>query len=275
MKGYPAAAALMALREMAGGSLSKKADLIAGTSIGGILASLAACDIPGDWTDFFTQDGPKIFKGRFFRHWPKYSGAAIEERLQNRFGNRTLKDCKTRLLVTALDRTNQVPFMFKSYDPSNLPQGTDTPLWQVCRATSSAQRYFPAFDLGGKFMWDGGNIANNPSVCAFFERRKLGLGDNLKILSIGCGEDNVPVVKWPQWIQDLLLTIGLQFDTSQDEVDYQLTQELGKNYRCIQPVFSGPVALDDASDYGLAWLRSAATIFVQKNQATIEWFLAD
>lgn len=276
MKGLPQAAALMELRRLAGGNLSKCVDLFAGTSIGAINSALASYDVPGDWTEFFTEHGPVIFRRSLWRHWPRYSAEGIEAALQRAFDGLTMSGCKSRLLVTALDRTNQQPFMFKTYDTRNLVLGGATPVWQACRASSSAQRYFPAFRYGGRFMWDGGNIANNPSACAFFERKKLGLDKGtLKILSLGCGDEKMPVVRWPQWVQDLMLTIGLQFDTSQDEVDYQMEQELGLNYRDLHPVFTGPVSLDDASPRALAWLKSAANFFVQQNRPVFEWFLSD
>jgi patatin-like phospholipase/acyl hydrolase len=276
MKGYPAAAALDEMRTLAGGLLHKHVDLFAGTSVGGILAGMAAAWTLGDCTDFFTKEGPNIFKPTWYRHWPKYPAGPIEDALQRIFAGRTLRDCRSKLLVTALNRTQQVPLMFKSYDASSLPEGVKTPLWKVGRATSAAQRYFPAFRLGTDYIWDGGNIANNPAVCAYAEACKLWPGERVKVLTLGCGEDNVPAPRWPQWVQDLVLTIGLQFNTSQDEVDYQMdqfTSSAGNCYRCLQPQFDRPVTLDGADAQSLAWLGAAATRFVAEHRMDFEWFL--
>lgn len=274
MKGLPAAAALDELQIMAAGKLADHVDLIAGTSIGGILAGLVSAALPGPYTSFFTQDGPAIFNPAWYRHWPLYPAGPIEAVLQRRFDCKALKDCKTKLLVPALNRTDQVPFMFKSYDTGNLLLDGATPLWQVGRATSAAQRYFPAFKLGNKYLWDGGNIANDPSVCAYADACKLWPGEQVKLLTIGCGQDDVPAPGWPQWVQDLALTIGLQFATGQEEVQYQMKQFLGDYYRVIQPTFAAPVKLDGADPSSLAYLVEAGRQFVNDQRPMLEWFLS-
>jgi len=272
MKGFPAAAVLDELRLLTNGKAT--VDLAAGTSIGGILSALYAAEVPGKLTDFFTQDGGKIFRKAWYRHWPLYPAAAIEEVLKRRFAGATLKDCKTRLLVTALDRKAQQPFFFKSHDTGNQVLDGATPLWQVGRATSAAQRYFPAFRHGQHILWDGGNIANNPAVCAYAEACKLWPGERVKVLVLGCGEDTVPAPRWPQWLQDLVLTIGLQFDTSQDEVDYQMRQFIGDDYKVLQPKFDRAVALDGADKASLQWLKGAAERMVIESRPVLDWFLA-
>jgi hypothetical protein len=274
MKGLPAAAVLDELRLLVNGHVSRHVDLIAGTSIGGILAGLVAAEVPGRLTDFFTEDGATIFRKSIFRHWPLYAAAPIEAVLKSRFAGATLKNCKTRLLVTALDRKAQQPFFFKSYDTGNQVLDGATPLWQVGRATSAAQRYFPAFKHGQHILWDGGNIANNPAVCAYAEACKLWPGERVKMLVLGCGEDVVPAPRWPQWLQDLVLTIGLQFDTSQEEVDYQMQQFIGDDYRVLQPTFDRPVALDGADTASLAWLKAASERMVIDSRPSLDWFLA-
>lgn len=272
MKGMPAAAVLDELRLLTGGGAAA-VDLVAGTSIGGILSGLYAAEVPGRLTDFFTQDGSVIFRKSIWRHWPLYPAAPIERVLQKRFAGATLKDCKTKLLVTSLDRRAQEPFMFKSYDTANQVLDGATPLWKVGRATSAAQRYFPAFHFNNRILWDGGNIANNPAVCAYAEACKLWPDEMVKVLVLGCGEDRVPAPAWPQWLQDLVLTIGLQFDTSQDEVDYQMKQFIGDNYRVLHPKFDRSVALDGANPASLAWLKAAADRMVTASRPTLEWFL--
>ena len=274
MKGLPAAAALDELRVLAGGKLTGSVDMIWGTSVGGILGALAASEAPGPLTEFFTDDGKKIFKSVWFRHWPKYPAKPIETALKLRLGDLTLNDCSIKLGVTALDRTNQAPFMFKSYDTRNLVVAGATPLWQVGRATSAAQRYFPAYRYGIKYLWDGGNIANNPAACALADARQIWKDEEIKMLVLGCGSDPIILPWWiPRWLQDLILTIGMQFSTGAEEVDYQMEAELGDMYRIIQPEFDGNAELDGALPADLARLEAAAKRMVTQAESTLKWFL--
>ena len=273
MKGMPAAAALDELNKLAGKPLFNVVDMFAGTSIGGIEVALES--IGKSATPFFSEDGPEIFKRRWNQIFPLYRALEIEHCLKKRFCGAALKDCKTRLLVTALDRKSQSPFLFKNYDTSNLVSHGATPLWQVCRATSAAQFYFPKYKLGNKVLWDGGNVANNPAMCAYADAVKLwGDKERIKMLALGCGSDPVKVPSWwPEWLQDIVLTLLMPFQTGAEDVDYQMSQILGNDYRSLQPKFPMPVALDSASPQLLSWDVAAAKSFVNTNRDNFKWFL--
>jgi hypothetical protein len=171
-------------------------DLISGTSIGGIMAGLLAVGIPAsEAAKFFTEDGPVIFRKTWWRRFgllaPRYSAETIEQVLQRRFGDLTLRDCKTKLLVTSLDVVSKKPYFFNNFTPGFI----NYKLWQVTRATSAAQTYFPPLKLGKMILWDGGNIANNPSLCALAHTSTF-QGDE-KMLSLGCGRTiDKPFKKW-------------------------------------------------------------------------------
>jgi patatin-like phospholipase/acyl hydrolase len=183
-----------------------------------------------------------------------------------------LKDCKTNLLVTSLDLISQEPYFFKSYD--------DTPnyfLWQVGRATSAAQTYFPGFELDGSILWDGGNCANNPAAYAVADAVKLWKGERLKVLSLGCGaaKANINPLRLINAgiVRAGLASVGLLFETGAEDTDYQLEQALGDDYMSLQPKFARNVALDDASEEGLSWLNEAAMGFVTDNGVEVYNFL--
>jgi uncharacterized protein len=164
-------------------------DLISGTSIGGILAALLATGHKAeDAKKFFFQDGPIIFRKRWWRSHgflaPRYPALPIERVLKRTFGDLTLKDCKTNLLVISINLLNQQPYFFNNF----MPGFSNFKLWQVCRATSAAQTYFPAFKLDDMIMWDGGCVANNPSLCALASASKLWGREEIKMLSLGCGK---------------------------------------------------------------------------------------
>lgn len=277
MRGLPEAALLADIERRTSKPIASLFDHISGTSIGGIVAALLAAGMSAsEAVSFFTEDGPKIFSKHWWRTFglfcPRYPAKAVEDVLRNRFGDLKLKDCKTNLLVTSLDLVSQEPYFFKSYEP--------TPnyfLWQVGRATSAAQTYFPGFRLEGKILWDGGNVANNPAVCAVADATNLWPGERLKVMSLGCGAAKANIN--PKSLINAgilragLASVALLFETGAEDTDYQLEQALGDDYMSLQPKFARDVALDDASPQGLAWLNEAAMRFVTDNGVEVYNFL--
>ena len=131
-------------------------DMVAGTSIGGILACLISTGVPAtDTTSFFTVNGPQIFGKVVPFGWggilrPRYNEKILEGVLKDKLRDpsrqlpATLHDCKVQLLVTAED-VNSVspPTLFQSGD------GYDNlELWKIGRATSAAQTYFKPMQIG-------------------------------------------------------------------------------------------------------------------------------
>ena len=285
MKGFPAALAAEELRTLAGGNLASKVDLVYGTSVGGIIAALVAGNVLGNWTDFFTQDGPKIFdKGmlgclNIGGTGSIYSGDKLDTALQGRFGKRSLRDCQTNLGITGFDAQSRKPFFTKSWNPVNLPLNVATPLWQPASWTARAPHYFEGFVLADNIIWDGGLVANNPAQCADTDVDKLfGRDADRKFLVLGCGAttptpDNVDVVD-PSLLAVVKLLTGMLFDAAAEDVDYQMTSDYGDNYRVVQPVFNRPVALDGADPQSLAWLNEAAVAMVAAHRADFDWFLS-
>ena len=280
MKGYLPCAMLVELERQAGRPVSEMFDMIAGTSIGGILACLFATGSTAtEAMKFFTSDGPVIFGSQqlmscngVFR--PRYAAGPLETCLQNRFGKLTLADCKAQLLVPAFDLVAYEPYFFKSGTAD-----TNYPLWQVARATSAAQTYFPAYDVGNHVFWDGGNVANNPAACAVAEAYKLWGDEQLCVLSIGCGTASSKVD--PQNIINAGIarigteTMGLLFDANDELPDYLLKQLLDEqHYFRAQPNPTVDLAIDGADPAALNQLQLEAQLFVQNSAGLIKSFLA-
>jgi patatin-like phospholipase/acyl hydrolase len=166
-------------------------DLVCGTSIGGILAAMLATGHSAeDMTKFFYNDGPVIFRKRWWRSYgfiaARYPAGPLERILKRTFGELTLADCKCNLLVISINLLNQKPYFFNNF----MPGFTNFKLWEVCRATSAAQSYFPAFKMGKMLMWDGGSVANSPSLCGLASASKLWGTEEVKMLSLGCGRSS-------------------------------------------------------------------------------------
>ena len=280
MKGYIPCSVLAELEYRAGDTCTNLFDMVAGTSIGGILACLISTGTNAtDALKFFTEDGPRIFgKQQFFSlggvFRPRYSGKMIDRCLQERFGKKTLSDCQKKLLVPTFDLKAYEPYFFKSHNTDK-----PYPLWQVARATSAAQTYFPAFKLDDKILWDGGNAANNPAVCALAEAVRIwGPQEEFKILSLSCGpiKSKLPA-KWlvnAGIVRVGMETIGLLFDANDELPDYILKQLMGNGYFRIEPKSSQSVSIDGADLVSLKSLKSQADTCIKDNSNTLNEFLS-
>jgi patatin-like phospholipase/acyl hydrolase len=118
---------LTRLERQAGRPLGQCFDLIAGTSVGGILAIGLALEVPADrMRDVFRVNGERIFSSRPRPRWgwldarrsllsPKYDGAELRRAITEMIGaGTTLADAKHRLLVPAVNMTKGSVQMFKT-----------------------------------------------------------------------------------------------------------------------------------------------------------------
>ncbi len=126
----------------------------------------------------YLNHGKEIFpknQGRLFSQifTDKYDSEPLERYLKKTFGNLSLKEAVVPLLLMTYDVANGRPFPLSSRDSH------DFLFWEAGRATSAAPTYFkPAylFDRQEETMQtliDGGLIANNPSLFAYVEAKKL------------------------------------------------------------------------------------------------------
>jgi len=252
-------------------------DFITGTSIGGIIAALLSVGKSAqECIQFFMDDAPIIFQKRWYHKGvfsSKYKAGIIEGILKGKFGNKTSKDCKTKLLIPAFNLTTEDPFFFKSYE------GKDFPLWAACRATSSAQIYFPAFEYDGEIYWDGGNEMNSPEAAAMADAIKLGIKrENIKILSIGCGDystnDNPRKYKNCGIIRNLIKTFEVLFSSGSECSDYLCKQILSNgNYLVISPKEKVKLSLDASKHSDFQKRHEIGIKWVKENFHEIEEFI--
>lgn len=160
------------------------ADLVAGTSTGGILALLMGADVSAlRAMDFYCSSGPRIFKQGFFRKLytggglvhTKYRDDDLAKYLRLSLGVGTMAGARTKVMVTSMSFMREA-VMVKSW----LPEWADLSFVDAGLMTSAAQTYFPQAEWQGKRYLDGGNIRNNPSVCAITEALKLWPGEKLR-----------------------------------------------------------------------------------------------
>jgi len=202
-RGLFTAQVLTELERQAGRPLAQCFDLIAGTSIGGIIALGLALERPAaEIRDLFSRRGASIFSSRpkpknwFFSRYdylrflckPKYTGEDLREAVEDVLGHNTLLgDAQHRVLVPTVNMTRGKVQMLKTPHHQNFVSDHRLRMVDVAMATSAAPTYFPLADLEDSRCVDGGIVANAPDLCALHEATHFlnQSRDDIRILSIG------------------------------------------------------------------------------------------
>ncbi|WP_315922115.1 CBASS cGAMP-activated phospholipase [Mesorhizobium sp. SP-1A] len=258
---------LARLEQEAGKPLHQCFDMIAGTSIGGIVAiGLAMGKSAESIRDEFLKHGEDIFPRKYWFKspyyflkmlWgPKYSAAPLRAVIENVVGKNTkLGQAKTRLLVPAVNMTKSQVQMFKTPHHPNLKVDQHRLAVDIALATSAAPTFFPMAKFDDSLFIDGGIVANAPDLCAIHEAveycgvehrdiRLLSVGTTTKKFSlpnsIGVNLGRIG------WIRKDRLPSTL-ISAQQQLVDFMLKHQLTDRYLRIDALPSE----DQTSDLGL------------------------
>ena len=236
-------------------------DMVAGSSTGGLIASVILCPDEKRKAKYSIQKGLELYSekgGDIFQisFWEKLinpfglfnekiSQEALEKNLNDFFGKLELKELIKPCLITSYDIENRRAKLFNSYDAH---LSTDNfYVKDLCRATSAAPTYFSPVQIKSMYgqvfsQIDGGMFANNPALCAYAEARKIPFAEVLKnhqkanypsandmmIVSIGTGiESKSYSFKKMQkagkigWVSPI---IDILMSANAETVDYQLSQ---------------------------------------------------
>uniref|UniRef100_A0A9I9DAL0 Patatin n=1 Tax=Cucumis melo TaxID=3656 RepID=A0A9I9DAL0_CUCME len=221
-------------------------DLIAGTGIGAILASMILADDGSGRPLFSARDAVSAISSRnseMFRvkfgsgicRRRRFSGRSMDGVLKELFKDISLKDTCKPLLVPCFDLKSSAPFVFSRADASESPS-FNFELWKVCRATAATPSSFKPFHLtsvDGKTSCtavDGGLVMNNPTAAAvthvLHNKRDFpsvnGVED-LLVLSLGNGSasgGNVKVRRNGECSTSVV--VGIVLDGVSDTVDQML-----------------------------------------------------
>ena len=205
LRGVYAVAILCKMQEELGLDFIKEFDLIAGTSTGAIIAAGLAIGVPPDTIlEMYKEQAAFIFKKPFWSGLitPKYDSAKLKQVLDEIFGDRTFSDAKTRLMVTATNVSDGMPWVFKSLYHERLTRDKSVKLADAVLASCSAPLYFNPYEHNQQLLADGGLWANNPALAALVET----LGHNIdvkrykiRLLSIGTG---INIKHYPvEWVE--------------------------------------------------------------------------
>ncbi len=273
--------------------LSKRIDLIAGTSSGALIACAIALDIEArTLVEIFKNEVRDVFPAASSRWWnrigrifqqglsaPRYDEAGLERVLRDVFGDTRMGDLGVdQVLVPTYDTLHRRPVMFKN----NKPEHQDLLVWEVCKASASAPTYFPAhvMDIDGSQipLIDGGVVSSNPTASALAEgvrRRRTRSGKSVILRefvvgSFGAGDTTRPIsseearswgrLQWAGPIIDVLL------GASSESVDYIARAILqDENYVRLETSLMGADDdLDDASPENIEALSRLATEYLHR-----------
>jgi hypothetical protein len=244
-----------------------RAELLAGTSTGGLIALALAAGVSLDeLRALYEQRAARVFADNFFddvRDLGKLLGADygidnLEREVRRVLGDRTLANLDKRVLIPAFDLDNEDP-VERTWKPKlfhNFPgpdSDGDVPAYRVGVATAAAPTYFPTFDG----YVDGGVFATNPSMCAVAQTQdaripsaeRADLGE-LRLLSLGTGRTLQHIEGkrhdwgYVQWVRPL---IDLMLDGVNGIAHYQCSQLLGDRYHRVAPTLppDRQVGMDD------------------------------
>jgi uncharacterized protein len=251
--GLYTAVVLEALEARSGEPLARRFDLIAGTSIGAVLALALAFEVPmSRLVRLFTERGPAVFSSRALPSGavtrlldlsrsvlgPKYTGEALREALQSEFGDRCLRDASHRLVLPAVDVSHCRTKVFKTpHAPASLGDGALRAV-DVAMAACAAPAYFPAVRIGERLYADGGLFAVAPDQVALHELEHfLGVdARRVTMLSVGTATAHYRPAEGVRddagavgWLSDGRLVLTL-LSVQQQHVQAMLEDRLGERY---------------------------------------------
>jgi|GEM_PF-43358 len=306
--------------------ISSLFDLIAGTSTGGMLAlglvkpHLKDAQAPAytaqQLVSIFYEHGNVIFYEPLYAELlgdldeiikPKYSSEGKNDILTDYFGNATIKDAITEVLITSYDIEQRMPVLFTSN--VNQENVTSRKLRKICTgftmkeaamATSAAPTYFPPYRIatshnenGFYTLVDGGVVANNPTALALVESitsakaaTKRGEDtwtlDNTLVVSLGTGSltkkypyqeaKNWGLVGWARPMLNIVLDGASEAISCQIEQLLPVGEDLSQQqyYRFQTYIDEMLEAMDNAKFHNISMLVQVGKQMIEERTEEID-----
>jgi len=254
--GLYTACVLAELEERAGEPLGRRFDLIAGTSVGGILAIALAFEMPmAAVRELFLEHGTAIFSGRGLATstvgklrdltrsvlGPKYDGHALRKAMVAHIGRATLGEALHHVVIPTTNVSLSRTKVFKTPHASGSRGDEKRHAVSVAMATCAAPSYFPSVRIGRYLYADGGMFAVAPAQVALHEAEHfLGVSpERVHMLSVGTGisryrptarvSEKDGAVDWLSEGRLILTLIAVQ----QQHVQAMIEDRLAERYRHI------------------------------------------
>jgi patatin-like phospholipase/acyl hydrolase len=277
---------LAALEKASGVPIAQRFDLIAGTSVGGIIALGLAAEVPAAHIQAaFEREGTSIFSERpvpdgklgtlrdLLRYWrkPKYHSKSLQDTVRGIVGEQTrIGDLKHPVIVPAVNLTKGGPQLFKTPHHPNFSRDLNLYVTDVALATSAAPTYFPVAEVGNSLFADGGLYANSPDLLAVHEAETFFgcLAKNIHLLSIGTTTSQFSFSHAHgrqlgafAWLREQRL-VNVIIAAQQHSVDYMMKHRLGDRYLRIDALQSKEqerhLALDVATTSAQSTIKGLA-----------------
>lgn len=274
------------IEQQLGCPIARCFDLLAGTSVGGIIALGLAAEKPArQIREAFECNGTRIFSDRpvpqgwlskkvdllHYISKPKYSSDALKETVASIVGeDTTIGDLVHPVIIPAVNLTKGRPQVFKTPHHQTFKRDLHLKAVDVALATSAAPTYFPLAPVNDELFADGGLYANAPDLAAlheaeyFFHQQPAEVG----MLSIGTttsrfsfahvqGQE-LGLAAWAQEQRLIRATLASQ-QLMTEEI---LRHKLGERYLRVDYVQSTEqerhLALDVATDAAQRTIRGLA-----------------
>ena len=264
-------------------------DLLAGTSVGGIIAlGLSLGRSPEEIKSAFEENGSSIFSNRpapasrlsetidFFRSLfsPKYDGTALRDTIVSLVGQDTrLHDLERPTIVPTVNLIKGKPQVFKTDHHPDFQRDHRLRVVDVALATSAAPTYFPVAEIGDELFADGGLFATSPDLIALHEAEHFfeASPSDIRMLSVGTtttqfsfshtSRRHLGIMGWGRRLAPTLLS------SQQLDISYIVQHRLGDHYVRIDEVQSKEqerdLGLDVATNNAKKTIRGLASGSVQ------------
>lgn len=247
-------AILNELEQKAGKPIAQCFDLLAGTSIGGIVALGLALEVPtATILHAFEKHGQNIFS---YRAAPrsriakgidigrslftsKYKSDGLRKALEEFIDPLTLLgDLKHPVVIPTINLTKGQPQIFKTPHHRRFERDHRETVHDVALATSAAPTFFPLAQVGNELFTDGGLYANMPDLVALHEAEYFFQmpTEQVSILSVGTTTSqfsfshsvgkNLGIFDW--FYDTRLLSVILS--SQQKMTEFMLRHKLGERY---------------------------------------------
>lgn len=270
-KGFYTLGILREIEAMIGCRLHERFDLIFGTSTGSIITAMLALgkSVP-EIIALYQDHVPTIMKNKD----AEGRSGALAELSKTIFGDAMFTDVKTSVGIVATKWVLEKPMIFKAHigqahgmKGSFMP-GFGVKIGDAVQASCSAYPFFNRKTVvtssGDNIeLIDGGFCANNPTLYAIADATvSLEVPpENIRVVSLGCGNYPPPPVNW--WTLDYWKqkTPGVQLLQKTLEINTQSMEQLrGILYKHIQTVrisqsFSDPAMATDLFEHDLKKLN--------------------
>lgn len=199
-RGYFTAAVLERLERTADRPLREVFDVVAGTSVGGLIAAAIALGVPAtEIRSALEQHGPRIFEAGRRRLTPRalvrlfrsgYRSEPLANAIDAMLGEdaaRPLSRIDTPLVLSAVDAGSGHAVLLRSRGLAGVTESSPLALADALLATAAAPSYFPPHHTALGTLVDGGLVANAPDLVVLTETmRCLGTPlERLRVLSVG------------------------------------------------------------------------------------------